>query len=40
MQALQDLEKLEIEILELFNSIRVLDYLYSAVEPCCASVTT
>lgn len=28
MQALQDLEKLEIEILELFNSIRVLDYLY------------
>ena len=28
MQALQDLEKLEIEILELFNSIRILDYLY------------
>lgn len=28
MQALQDLEKLEIEILELLNSIKVLDYLY------------
>ncbi len=28
MQALQGLEKLEIEILELFNSIKVLDYLY------------
>ena len=28
MQALQDLEKLEIEVLELFNSIKVLDYLY------------
>lgn len=28
MQALQDLEKSEIEILELFNSIRILDYLY------------
>ncbi len=28
MQALQDLEILEIEILELLNSIKVLDYLY------------
>ncbi|GBD89214.1 hypothetical protein BMS3Abin03_03164 [bacterium BMS3Abin03] len=28
MQALRDPEKLEIEILEFFNSIRVLDYLY------------
>jgi len=28
MQALQNLEKLEIEILDLFNSIRVLDSLY------------
>lgn len=28
MQTLQDLEKLEIEILELLNSIKVLDYLY------------
>jgi hypothetical protein len=28
MQALQDLEVLEIEVLELFNSIKVLDYLY------------
>jgi predicted nucleotidyltransferase component of viral defense system len=28
MQILQDLEILEIEILELFNSIKVLDYLY------------
>lgn len=28
MQTLQNLEKLEIEILELFNSIKVLDYLY------------
>jgi hypothetical protein len=28
MQALQDLEKLEIEVLELLNSIKVLDYLY------------
>jgi len=28
MQALQDLEKLEIEILELLKSIKVLDYLY------------
>jgi len=28
MQALQNLEKLEIEVLDLFNSIRVLDYLY------------
>ena len=28
MQALHDLEKLEIEILELLNSIKVLDYLY------------
>jgi len=28
MQALHDLEKLEIEILEFLNSIRVLDYLY------------
>jgi len=28
MQALQDLEKLEIEVLELLNNIRVLDYLY------------
>ena len=28
MQALQDLEILEIEVLELFNSIKVLDYLY------------
>lgn len=28
MQALQDLEKLEIEILELLNTIKVLDYLY------------
>ena len=28
MRALQDLEKLDIEILELFNSIRVLDYIY------------
>jgi len=28
MQSLQNLEKLEIEILELLNSIKVLDYLY------------
>ena len=28
MQALQNLEKLEIEVLDLFNSIRVLDSLY------------
>jgi len=28
VQALIDLEKLEIELLELFNSIKVLDYLY------------
>jgi hypothetical protein len=28
MQALQNLEKLEIEILDLFNSIRILDSLY------------
>lgn len=28
MQTLQNLEKLEIEVLELLNSIRVLDYLY------------
>ncbi len=28
MQALRDLEKLEIEVLEFFNSIRVLDYFY------------
>lgn len=28
MQALQNLEKLEIEILDLFNSIRILDLLY------------
>lgn len=28
MQTLQDLEKLEIEILELLNSIKVLDYIY------------
>jgi len=28
MQALQNLEKLEIEVLELLNSIKVLDYLY------------
>lgn len=28
MQTLQNLEKLEIEILELLNSIKVLDYLY------------
>ena len=28
MQDLQDLEKLEIEVLELLNSIKVIDYLY------------